>query len=170
MDDYLATVGNIFRKNYLRDLIVRHTAAPSSRQVRNAGHQPQPEVQFNTLKLTRTPLKKGKVRYASKLNLRGKTVLVFDDFCTNGMTFEAARHLLKQAGAETIQVSWLKTINRGYRVIADLPRFSPYDAVVHDAASIRSTELPYSRFIVGPQARTELSEAFEHYQNWTSPV
>jgi hypothetical protein len=170
MDDYLAIVGDIFRKKYLRDLIVRHTSAPSSREVRRAGSQPRPEVQFNTLKLTRKPLKKGDVRYASKLDLRGKTVLVFDDFCTNGMTFEAARHLLKQTDAGSIQVSWLKTINRGYRVVADLSPFPPYEAVTHDAASIHSTELPYSKYIVGPEARTELSEAFDHYKNWKSPV
>jgi hypothetical protein len=170
MDAYLATVGNIFRKNYLRDLIDRHTDAASSRAVRRAGGQPRPETQFNTLRLTRKPLKKGEERYSSALNLRGKTVLVFDDFCTNGMSFEAARHLLHQAGAATVQVSWLKAINRGYRVVGDMPPFNPYQIVTHDPASIRSTELPYHTYVVAQEARTELSVAFEHYRQWTPPV
>src|SRR5579872_1562005 len=159
MDDILGTLGNIFRANYLRDLIVRQEAVPSQRHERVARRQPLASVQFNSLNLTKSPLKKGEERYKS-FNLKNKRVLVCDDFTTQGITFEAARYLIEQAGASTVLVSCLKTINRGYRVYTVNRQGQPRRRGVLSENDLSFVELPYSKYIVDPEARDELADLF----------
>ena len=59
----------------------------------------------------------------------GRFVLVVDDFCTQGNSFEAARAYVERTGARAICLGWLKTINTDYLKIADPPGIvDPYAA------------------------------------------
>src|SRR5262249_34645580 len=76
-----------FRKNYLSDLIVRHADAPESKRNRDTATHAQ---QLNTIHLRPDPLKIGEERYKRSPLSAGKTVMVVDDICTQGFSFEAA--------------------------------------------------------------------------------
>jgi hypothetical protein len=166
MDETLALVGRIFRKNYIPDLIVRHADAPSQRSERIARREPAPEAQFNSIHLTKHPLKKGTERYAAPVRLHSQRILVFDDFTTQGYTFEAVRHFLKQAGATAVLVSVLKTVRRGYRVISLDRSFDPYRPLSLNAGVLRWDELPYDEHVADTNAPMELSEDFERFRSW----
>lgn len=166
MDDNLAVLGGIFRTNYLRDLIVRHTDAPSSRQTRRSSSTPLVETQFNTIHLTRRPLKKGDEPYKNSPLKAGKRVLVLDDFATGGVTLEAARNYLAQAGVEAVLVTWLKTITRPYQIVTPRRRFDPFGPQAFTSADFEVRALPYHAHIADPGAREELGDAFQRYQTW----
>jgi hypothetical protein len=171
MDDVLDTLGKCFRKAYLPDLIARHTDAPSNRQERIAGRKPSPLTQLNTLCLTRCPLKgsANAERYSPSWKIQGKTVLVLDDFCTEGYTLGAARVFLLQAGAKVIEVSWLKTINSTYEWLQSGKNFDPYVPQYFDRKDIHSNPFSYQQYISDPAASTELREAYNLYRNWDFP-
>jgi predicted amidophosphoribosyltransferase len=169
MNDSLTLVGKIFRKNYVPDLIVRHGSARSQRMERRARREPTPEAQFTSIHLTKFPLKSGEQRYLTPIKLRDKTILIFDDFTTHGYSFEAARYFLKQAGAEVVLVSCLKTIRRGYRVIQLARQFDPYRPLTLSPGELRWRELSYDQYVVDPDAPMELSEDFERFKNWQEP-
>ena len=58
---------------------------------------------------------------------KGKTILLVDDFCTQGNSFEAGRAFIEKTGANVICLGWLKTINRDYVAVAGtVPLIDPY--------------------------------------------
>lgn len=170
MNDVLDAMAKCFRKSYLPDLIVRHTNAPSSRETRLKSQIPSPLTQLNTICLTKTPQRglNGKP-YKNPLDLRDKTVLLFDDFCTAGYSLEACRLFLMQAGARVIEVSWLKTINTDYNQIKLKKDFDPYKAQQFEASDISISPLSYQGYIVDPAAPKELTAAYNQYRKWNFP-
>lgn len=169
MNDLLGIVGQALRAGYLPDLILRHTAAPSQRAERIAGRQPNALGQLNTLCLNRRPLKSNGAARKTPLDLSGKRVLVFDDFCTRGNSLEASRILLEAAGAEVLMVSWLKTINSDYSVVTLLRRVNPWAPLALSASDIAVTPLPYRDYIIDDMAPGELIRLFANYQKWSPP-
>lgn len=169
MDDVLAILGDCFRANYIPDLIVRRTQAPKSQLLRIRGRDPDPLSQLNTICLTKLPLRQPGKRYKTPVRLSGKTVLVIDDFCTEGYSLEAARLFLEEAGANVILVSWLKTINRGYNILGLRKKFDPYKPQQFDRSDLTIKVLPYGRYIVDNIAPEELKQAFEQYRTWQFP-
>jgi hypothetical protein len=146
MNDVLDILGKCFRKPYLLDLVVRHTTAPKSQQLRLEGKEPDPRTQLNTIRITRFPLKAPpNQRYSARSwKLQGKSILLLDDICTNGYTFGAAKAFLEQAGAQVLLVSWLKTINRAYYIIGVNKPFDPYVAQSFTAKDLTRRPLIYT--------------------------
>jgi hypothetical protein len=79
----------LFRDAYRPQLLVRHTDAPKSAFLRAQGKPAPFSNQVTTVCLNPE----------DRARLRGKTVLVIDDFCTDGHAFEWSRELLMRAGA-----------------------------------------------------------------------
>lgn len=79
---------------YKEDLLVRATRAIDTSRARASGRRDSVSIatQANTVHLN--PDYQGKVR--------GKTVIVFDDFTTEGMSLDWARNLLTTAGARQV--------------------------------------------------------------------
>lgn len=89
LGEYLKWFSKLFREKFQDDLIVRHMTAPKSQY---AGPQRNIFSQFRTIKINSD----------YKRKLKGKSVLVLDDFTTRGYSLETARRMLLQAGAKQV--------------------------------------------------------------------
>ena len=167
MNDVLAVLGDCLRKRFLPDLIVRHHTAPQSRLLRIRKKKPDPLSQLNTIVLNQKPQKHTGEPYKRPLNLDGKGVLVVDDFCTAGYSLEAARLFLEEAGAKTVLLSWLKTINTDYEVIKLKNSFNPYSPQEFNPGDLKFKKLPYHNHIVDNVAPEEIKKTFERYKKWS---
>jgi hypoxanthine phosphoribosyltransferase len=81
-----------FRDRYVERLLVRHTAALDSGETRNRGGNVDFANQVNTVHVNPDERKR----------VLNKTVLVVDDFETQGWSAECARNLLLQASAREV--------------------------------------------------------------------
>lgn len=168
MNDAMAIFGKCFRKNYLPDLILRHTTAQKSQTARNNGIALDHLNQLNTISLNKAPQKTATARYKNPPLGKGKTVLVIDDICTRGYSLEAARTFIEQTGSNAILVSWLKTINTDIVQLAPFNKFDPYKKTEfrnHVAAKVHS----YRDNLVDHMAPGELDEIFKSYKDWQWP-
>lgn len=159
----LTRLGRCFNKPYYADLIVRHTLAVKSQTVPTAARRFLP--QLNTIRLNKHPHKNLGASSKSAINLKGKRVLVVDDFCTSGRSLEAARAFLQAAGATMRSFCWLKTINMAYERMIPLPPFDPFSAqtFANEPASAQHT---YQAAIVAPHAPGEISTIYRQYLTW----
>jgi hypothetical protein len=159
------------RAGYLCDLILRHTTADKSQNLRNAGLLATPMNQLSTIHLRPDPLRTGEQARRFKvppLN-EAKTVLLVDDICTQGNSFEAARSFIEATGAKVIAVSWLKTPANDYSSVTQVtPKIkSPYMPYI--PTNIEVTRRWMSNDIINPAAPTEIQAAFQRYSNWDWP-
>lgn len=168
MKDDLLTFGKCFRKNYLHDLVVRHTTATKSQNARIQGAVLDHHNQLNTIKLNRLPTRNYKTVYKSSPLDNKKTVLLVDDICTKGWSLDTGRKYIERTGAKTIMVSWLKTINTDYVSIGDLGNFDPYQAN-HFMGVPLGKVYGYHAHLVDHQASEELSDQLEEYLSWDWP-
>lgn len=168
MDEAISLFGKCFRKNYIPDLIIRHSTAIKSQSARNAGIEINHCNQLNTIHINKTPLRTPEVRYKKSPLGKGKTVLLIDDITTRGYSFEAARAFIEQAGAKVILVSWLKTINTDIYTLSKLPEFNAYEPNTFENVKLGKTH-SYRANIVDNLAPAELTELFKKYQNWDWP-
>jgi hypothetical protein len=114
----LTILAQSLHKQYLPDLIIRHTKAQKSQTARAEGQQVGVENQLSTIKLNPAPMKgPNGAPYKTNPLGRGKTVLLVDDICTQGNSFEAGRAFIQQTDAQVVCLSWLKTINASYNAI-----------------------------------------------------
>jgi hypothetical protein len=155
-----------FKKNYLPDLIVRHTDALESKRNRplvTHAHQ------LSTIHLRDKPLKQREERYKNPPLGNGKTVLVVDDICTQGFSFEAAGAYIRHTGADVIFVSLLKTLNRDYESMVKirLPK-GPYHPNQFNTVG-KGRVYSYNSHIVDRAAPTELRSKLRHYHCWDWP-
>lgn len=86
---FVANAARLFHTSYVDDLLIRHTDALDSGQTRAAGGQVGFSNQIDTVHLNP----------AHRQRIRGKRIVVVDDFETDGNSLECARNLLLQAGA-----------------------------------------------------------------------
>jgi hypothetical protein len=168
--DALNILGKCFRKSYLPDLIIRHSKAVKSQTARASGGSVGVENQMNTIRLNGAPARGvGGTPYKSPPVRSGKTVLLVDDICTEGNSFEAGRAFIRATGASTICVSWLKTINTDYRAISPaFGAFNPYQAVKLTKPVSTSSHW-YSSAISSHAAPTDLADIYERYFKWSWP-
>lgn len=168
LDDALVQVATCFGITYTRDLIQRHKTVQKAAFDRSTADHAR---QFNSIKLNRTPQRTlAGQQYKNNPLKRDRRVLVVDDFCTKGYSFEAARHFIGQTGASCVCVSFLKTVSRDYETLTGFRRFDPF--VPQQLASVggkRGKSYPYSSHIVDPAAPTELSNALAQYDGWSWP-
>ncbi|GAA5484006.1 phosphoribosyltransferase [Haloferula sargassicola] len=168
----LQIIGGSMRASYLEDLIVRHTDAPKSQHLRTSGRSPNHDSQLSTIHLRRDPLRTGPQgrRYKTPPLKTEKTVLVFDDICTEGYSFEAARAFVEATGARAICVAWLKTPGPNHYQKAESfwPAVDkPYQP---SSAGIATTKtLSNDGGVRNARAAEELSAAVSRYTNWQWP-
>ncbi|QEN84737.1 hypothetical protein FZC33_00115 [Labrys sp. KNU-23] len=169
--DALNILGGSLRKSYLPDLLIRHTKAQKSQTARIAGKGVDVVNQLTTLMLNSTPQRgmTGKT-YKNMPVGAGKTVLLVDDFCTEGNSFEAGRAFINSTGAKTICLSWLKTIKTDYRAISPAIKIiNPYERTGLGPAP--STKLyAYSSAIISHAAEIDLAEVYDRYFKWAWPA
>lgn len=167
MEEAIITFAKCFRKKYLKDLITRHTTAVKSAYARSQGKPIDHLNQLNTISLNSTPIKDNSGnKYKSFPLQKGKTVLVIDDFCTQGYSLEAARVYIEQTGAKVILLSLLKTISKNYSKVDIVEQFSPFQANQF-ASGQKTIEYPFSTHIIRKSADIEIREKLETYDNWS---
>lgn len=166
----LDILGKSLRESYLPDLIIRHSKAVKSQTARASGGSVGLDNQLNTIRLNPAPTRGvGGKAYVSPPTKGGKTVLLVDDICTEGNSFEAGRAYLRAAGANTVCLSWLKTINTDYRQVA--PPFGPFNPYVAHTfpAAISTTTHWYSSAVSSHSAPTNLADVYSRYFSWAWP-
>jgi hypothetical protein len=165
IDAVLTTLGKCFRKDYMPDLIVRHRMARKSQTT--PSDQRTFRNQINTIRLNRYPRRYDREPNQSPTSLRNRTVLVVDDFCTNGRSLDVARAYIEAAGGQAILFSWLKTISTPYLHMSSSPQLKPFEA--NTCAEPNSVSFSYNRHIVSRAAPAEIDRTFKAYQNWRWP-
>lgn len=167
MDGALTVFGNCF-KNYIPDLIVRHTESRKQQAARKAKEETSYKNQLNTIRLNETPRRDANRNYKSSPLKKDKIVMLFDDFTTKGQSMEAARAYIEQTGAKVILVSWLKTINTNYLEMETLGNFDPYKVNAFAEPSV-AVQHSYHERMVDTKAPEELSRIFSDYNEWNWP-
>lgn len=95
MDKSIHRISRLFRENFVPNLLNRHTPTRKSAYLRYAGESPEFQYQVSTVCLDCDPRDRNKI-------IKGKTILVIDDFITQGFNTEWARNLLYNAGANKV--------------------------------------------------------------------
>jgi hypothetical protein len=166
----LTILAQSLHKQYLPDLIIRHAKAEKSQTARIAGRAVDVENQLTTIQLNPAP-RKGPNGEPYKHNplARGKTVLLVDDICTQGNSFEAGRTFIQQTGAKAICLSWLKTINTDYLAVETSPTIAnPYAPFVV-TKKIPVIACSYSQAIIDRSATADLASIHQSYFTWDWP-
>lgn len=169
--DALNILGGSLRKSYLPDLLIRQGRALKSQTARSAGKRVDVVNQLTTIQLNSSPHRGTTNNIYKSMPVRsGKTVLLVDDFCTQGNSFEAGRAFINSTGAATICLSWLKTINTDYRAIwPPIKIKNPYKAF--DPSPAPSTKTySYHSAIASLAAEVDLSEVYDGYFEWGWPA
>jgi hypothetical protein len=166
----LTILAQSLHKQYLPDLIIRHAKAEKSQTARASGKPVGVENQLSTIKLNPAPMKGPNGNpYKNNPVGKGKTILLVDDICTQGNSFEAGRTFIQSAGAKAICLSWLKTINSNYNAIKGpiaIPNpFVPYVVT----KPIPTVAYSYAQAIVDPRATTDLATTHKSYFGWEWP-
>lgn len=92
IDDWFRPAAKTFHGWFKEDLLVRAQAAPDTSKLRATKRQATPEMQMSTVHV--------KADYRHKLS--GRTVVLIDDFTTEGTSLEWGRRLLLAAGAARV--------------------------------------------------------------------
>lgn len=166
MEETIVTFAQCCRKKYLKDLIVRHTTATKSATARTNKQLIDHFNQLNSIQLNQTPAQniEGKLYKKSPLK-SNKTVLVIDDFCTQGYSLEAARNFIEQTGAKVILISLLKTIIKKYERIDDLGKFDPYNP--HQFSDVGKTRAYlFNPYLIEKFAHQEIRSKLQEYDSW----
>jgi hypothetical protein len=170
VSEALTILADSLQRRYIPDLLCRHTQAQKSQNARNSGQTVDALNQLNTINVQQHPIKDKKgERYKSSPLGRSKSVLVVDDICTQGNSFEAARAFIGGTGAQAICLAWLKTINTDYRSLADSPKVqNPY---IHAAFQKlpRVVEHSFHAAIRNSAATLKLDDIFQSYYQWDWP-
>jgi hypothetical protein len=166
MEETIVTFAKCCRQKYLKDLIVRHTTATKSAYARSDGRHLDHFNQLNTVCLNPTPVKNDKGDIYKKFPIKkGKTVLVIDDFCTQGYSLEAARNFIEQTGAKVILISLLKTIIKSYERIDNLGKFDPCKP--HQFSVVGKTHVyPFDSYLIEKSAHQEIRSKLQQYDSW----
>ena len=167
LQEPMSAFAKCFRKNFIPDLVVRHTTATESKTHRDSVDHVN---QLNTIHLSEHPRKKTGATYKNSPLRAGKTVCVLDDLLTNGFSFEAARAFIRQTGADVVCVAFLKTMKRDYMQIP-IPKMKrgPYVAARFKPPVPELATYSYYGHIVDSAAAGELKERLELYRDWEWP-
>jgi hypothetical protein len=166
MEKTIVTFAKCCRKKYLKDLIIRHNTATKSAYARKNGKTIDHFNQLNTIHLNPTPVQNVEGKRYKKFPLNSeKTVLVIDDFCTQGFSLEAARNFIEQTGAKVILISLLKTIIKSYERIDNLGKFDPCKA--HQFSALGKTHVyPFDSCLIDKLVHQEIRSKLQEYDNW----
>jgi hypoxanthine phosphoribosyltransferase len=123
--------------------------------------------QLNTIHLNPNPVQnnvEGKRYKNFPLNSK-KTVLVIDDFCTQGYSLEAARNFIEKTGAKVILISLLKTIIKNYERIDRLGKFDPCKPNQFSGVG-KTHRYPFDSYLIEKSAHQEIRSKLQEYDSW----
>jgi hypothetical protein len=164
VDEVMSLLGKCFRKTFFPDLIERHKSS-----IKSAYASPAEKTftnQLNTIKLNAHPRPYGSDEpRKTPINLKGKTVLIVDDICTNGRSLDCARAYIEAAGGQAVSFAWLKTINSTLLRMTPAPILKPFQ-VNTISGEPSSTSFAYSEGIHDPGAPAEISALLDKYNAW----
>lgn len=171
VNEALSIFADCVQAKLIPDVFIRHISAQKSQSARIAGKVVGHKNQIDTIHLNPSPTKnKRGDKYKAPPLKAGKTILVVDDFCTAGNSFEAARAYVLATGAKIVCLSWLKTINTDYQEIDPMVTVqTPYvpNKVAYEPAH---TSHCFSSDIVDASATSDLNDVFSKYYNWDWPT
>lgn len=171
VNDALEIFADCVRAKFIPNLIVRHTDAQKSQTARTSGLTVGVKNQVDTIHLNEFPRKtKAGEPYVKSPLTTGKTVLVVDDFCTAGNSFEAARWYIQSTGSKVVSLSWLKTINTDYRAVDRPGKIkNPYIPNALKSEPVKKI-YSYSGHVRNHRATSDLSDIFDRYYSWSWPA
>lgn len=163
VDDVMSLLGKCFNKTFFPDLIERHNTAIKSAYA--SAQQKTFVNQLNTIRLNAHPHAYGEKPRKTPISLHGKTVLVVDDICTNGRSFDCARAYIEAAGGKALSFAWLKTINSSYLQMNPNSTLKPFQAntIQQEPAS---TPYSYADGVHAPEAPAEIAALLDKYKAW----
>ena len=127
LDAFSNVVDQTFNKRHVPDLLVRHRDAPESKR---QGAARNIIDQLNSIHVN--------PKYKAKI--RGKRILVLDDFTTAGYSFETARLMLMRAGAKRVTCVAIAKY-RASHVVATIERdWNPFGPVTFGPDMLKMTE------------------------------
>jgi hypothetical protein len=94
MNEFFDIAAKLFRDKFKPRLLVRHSPAVDSGETRAAGRSVNFMNQVSTMCLNDDP--------ATVEQIRGKNIILIDDFITEGYSSECVRNLLLEAGAANV--------------------------------------------------------------------
>ena len=151
MSQFLERGVKEFRDKYI-PIFHRHSTAVKSAFKRTSGGNVDFENQIKTVNII--PAMNGKIE--------GKSILVIDDFTTSSFSFEWARNLLLQAGADSVILVAVGKYGNKYRI------YSPKDEVSWDPYSecvLNESDFNIIRYSGNPNydSSLEIEQAYEKY-------
>lgn len=168
MEETLVAFAKCFRKKYLKNLIFRHTTSRKSSYARSSGEIIDHLNQLNTIYINKLPSYGDNKIYTNPPLKKGKTVLLIDDFCTQGYSLEAARIFIEKTGANVICLSLLKTIIKDYEQIVSIENFNPFQPNQFSSPG-SIVRHPYKNCVLSPSAYEEIGSKLQAYDNWQWP-
>jgi hypothetical protein len=168
MEETLVAFAKCFRKKYFKNLIIRHTTSRKSAYARSSGEIIDHLNQLNTIYINKLPSYGDNKIYTNPPLKRDKTVLVIDDFCTQGYSLEAARIFIEKTGANVICLSLLKTIIKDYEQIVSIENFNPFQPNQFSSPGLILRH-PYKNCVLSPSAYEEIGSKLQAYDNWQWP-
>jgi hypothetical protein len=170
--DALLTFAQCFRRTYCPDLIVRHTTATKSQEARRRGESLDHRNQLNTIHITKKPRKGGGGPYKAPPFKKPRSVLVVDDFTTEGYGLDSARAYLRNIPTvkDVILVSLGRFPNRDLHELYPLPKIlDPFGPNVFPKP-LGERIHAYSSGVVSPRATREIADHIGEYDRWEWPV
>lgn len=163
VDNVMIVFSKCFRKPFLQDFIVRHKASTKSQTMKSAEKNFLNHI--NTIHLSKHPKKYGKKAAKKALDLKHKTVLVVDDFCTNGRSLDVAGAYIDAAGGKSILFAWLKTINTDFFSVDSDLKIDPFKPN-NLKAEPKHVTYAYRDHIVDHAAPKEIDTLLKAYKAW----
>ena len=120
--------------------------------------------QLNTIKLNNNPHKSESAVYVNfSQTIQNKSILVIDDFLTEGYSIETARNYIEMAGANAIGISWLKTINMPYSNIHITKSYNPFTENSFNVQDYTISNISYRSLLNDQSSALELKKQYKKY-------
>jgi len=153
LDGFLGPATAFFARSYLRPWIRRFSPAPDTSRLRARGGQADFTNQTNTVCLDST---------ACNTLSRGPTVIVFDDFTTDGMSLGWANNLLLAAGAAKVVLVAIGKYGKRHNQYIPRIRINPFEEATYAPSDFHRNSL-----LLTPDsgAETTLKLLFKDWQD-----
>lgn len=153
LDGFLGPATAFFARSYKREWIRRFSPAPDTSRLRARGGRAEFIDQTNTVCLDAT---------AYNALRRGPTVIVFDDFTTDGMSLGWAQNLLLAAGADKVVLVAIGKYGRRHSRYIPRIRIHPFEEARYEPSDFERQLL---HFAPDSDAETTVKRLFKDWQD-----
>ena len=154
MGDFLNVAAKLSRSKYADDLLIRHTPAQRSRDARHQG---------GIFEALRNQLETMNVGEEYRKKIKGKRILLLDNFLTMGFTTEGGRTLLLAANAAEVVVACVGKY--GPTMYVTTPPNEHWDPFARDRPAPTSFGLRQYSGTYHPEALDEFAASLEAIRN-----